>query len=119
MFISDEKQAASRKIAFVYGANDERLMNANKNIYHIASGKDESYIKVEFDLSPLKDGRNARVHIYRAGYHPDDKPSVPLKSFMLPADALNAENQYQPHTFSLYSNLGFTTLKKERCRLGK
>lgn len=49
----------------------------------------------------------------------DDKPSVPLKSFMLPADVLNAENQYQSHTFSLYSNLGFTTLEKERCRLGK
>ena len=72
----------------MYGANDERLMDANKNIYHIASGKDESYIKIEFDLSPLKDGRNAWVHIYRAGYRPDDKPSVPLKSFMLPADVL-------------------------------
>lgn len=114
-----KKQAASRKIAFVYGANDERLMNANKNIYHIANGKDEAYIKVEFDLSPLKDGRNARVHIYRAGYHPDDKPSVPLKSFMLPADVLNAENQYQPHTFSLYSNLGFTTLKKGEVQIGE
>lgn len=40
-----KKQAMSRKIAFVYGANDERLMDANKNIYHIASGKDEAYIK--------------------------------------------------------------------------
>lgn len=114
-----KKQAASRKIAFVYGANDERLMDANKNIYHIASGKDESYIKIEFDLSPLKDGRNAWVHIYRAGYRPDDKLSVPLKSFMLPADVLNAENQYQSHTFSLYSNLGFTTLKKGEVQIGE
>lgn len=114
-----KKQATSRKISFVYGANDERLMNANKNIYHIASGKDESYIKVEFDLSPLKDGRNAWIHIYRAGYRPDDKSSVPLKSFMLPADVLNAENQYQSHTFSLYSNLGFTTLKKGEVQIGE
>lgn len=94
-------------------------MNANKNIYHIASGKDESYIKVEFDLSLLKDGRNAWIHIYRAGYQPDDKPSVPLKSFMLPVDVLNAENQYQLHTFSLYSNLGFTTLKKGEVQIGE
>lgn len=94
-------------------------MDANKNIYHIASGKDESYIKVEFDLSPLKDGRNAWIHIYRAGYQPDDKPSVPLKSFMLPVDVLNAKNQYQPHTFSLYSNLGFTTLKKGEVQIGE
>ena len=114
-----KKQATSRKISFVYGANDERLMNANQNIYHIASGKDESYIKVEFDLSLLKDGRNAWIHIYRAGYQPDDKPSVPLKSFMLPVDVLNAENQYQLHTFSLYSNLGFTTLKKGEVQIGE
>lgn len=114
-----KRQAASRKISFVYGANDERLMNANKNIYHIASGKDESYIKVEFDLSLLKDGRNAWIHIYRAGYQPDDKPSVPLKSFMLPVDVLNAKNQYQLHTFSLYSNLGFTTLKKGEVQIGE
>lgn len=70
-------------------------------------------------MSPLKDGRNAWVHIYRAGYRPDDKLSVPLKSFMLPADVLNAENQYQSHTFSLYSNLGFTTLKKGEVQIGE
>lgn len=76
-----KEQAVSRKIAFVYGANDERLMDANKNLYHLSNGKDASYIKVEFDLTPLKGGGNAWIHLYRAGYQPDDKPSVPLKSF--------------------------------------
>ena len=114
-----KEQAVSRKIAFVYGANDERLMDANKNLYHLANGKDASYIKVEFDLTPLKGGGNAWIHLYRAGYQPDDKPSVPLKSFLIPNDVLNAGNQYQAHTFSLYSNLGFTTLKKGDVQLGE
>ena len=72
-----KEQTASRKIAFVYGANDERLMDANKNLYHLANGKDASYIKVEFDLAPLKEGENAWIHLYLAGYQPDDNPPYP------------------------------------------
>lgn len=114
-----KEQTASRKIAFVYGANDERLMDANKNLYHLANGKDASYIKVEFDLAPLEEGENAWIHLYRAGYQPDDNSSVPLKSFLVPSKVLNIGNQYQAHTFSLYSNLGFTVLKKGETQLGE
>lgn len=114
-----KEQATSRKIAFVYGANDERLMDANKNLYHLSNGKDASYIKVAFDLTPLEGGGSAWIHLYRAGYQPDDKPSVPLKSFLIPNDVLNVGNQYQAHTFSLYSNLGFTTLKQGDVQLGE
>ena len=41
----------STRASFVYGANDSRLMDKNRNIYQVESGKDQSYIKVELDLS--------------------------------------------------------------------
>ena len=35
----------STRASFVYGANDSRLMDRNKNIYQVESAKDQSYIK--------------------------------------------------------------------------
>ena len=43
----------STRASFVYGANDSRLMDKNKNIYQVESGKDQSYIKLELDISAV------------------------------------------------------------------
>ena len=43
----------SARASFVYGANDSRLMDKFKNIYQVESGKDQSYIKLELDISAL------------------------------------------------------------------
>lgn len=93
---------------FIYGANDERLMERYKNLYQLENKKDESYIKVELDIAPLLSGKKAVLNIYRAGYHPNDKKDVPYKSFAIPQEIINEHNKYDWHTISLRSNLGFT-----------
>ena len=60
----------STRASFVYGANDSRLMDTNKNIYQLAGRRDQSYIKLELDISAVDgtpDGK-AKLHVYRAGY---------------------------------------------------
>src|SRR4029453_4206866 len=46
----------SSRASFVFGANDSRLMDRNKNVYQLESARDASYIKLELDVSAL-DGR--------------------------------------------------------------
>lgn len=41
------------KASFVFGANDPRLQNRNLNIQDVASGPNQSYIKLELDISGL------------------------------------------------------------------
>lgn len=102
------KQFASRKTAFFYGANDERLMDANKNMFGIANVKNSSYIKIEIDASLLSDGGNACVKVYRVGFCPTDCPQTPLATFIIPNAVWNQANVEQEHTLSLNSNLGTT-----------
>lgn len=94
----------------VYGANDERLMSKNKNLYNIESNKDESYIKIELNIAPLATGKEARLNVYRVGYHPNDKIEVPLQNFPLSIDLINQQNCYNQHTISLSSEYGITRL---------
>ncbi len=61
---------ANGKATFYYGANDERLMDANKNILGVKAGRDSSYIAIT-----TGDGR---LTVKRQGY---GKPLV--KSFPL------------------------------------
>ena len=71
----------STRASFVYGANDSRLMDRNKNIYQVESAKDQSYIKLELDISALggtPDGK-AKLHVYRAGYKDTDNAAQPLQ----------------------------------------
>ncbi len=100
--------AHSLRTAFVYGANDERLMDANKNLFGLANEKNESYIKIEVDANPLNEGKEAVLKVYRAGFCPTDNPTVPLKEFPMPKELFNKETKYQEHTLTLTSDLGFT-----------
>ena len=103
-----DKETKSTRAGFVYGANDKRLMDKNKNLYQLQNGKDESYIKIELDLDSLTSGKKAMLNVYRVGYHPDDRKDVPFKSFPIPLTLINESNKYDRHTVSLTSDLGFT-----------
>ncbi len=64
----------STRASFVIGANDSRLMSKNKNIHQLENKKDESYVKLELDISAVgasPDGK-AKFNVYRAGYSPKD-----------------------------------------------
>jgi alpha-L-rhamnosidase len=97
----------STRAAFVYGANDSRLMDKYKNIYQIQSGKDQSYIKLELDVSGLSaTAGNAKLHVYRAGYKDTDDASRPLKTFEISNTVISNANKNEEHTFEIRSAFG-------------
>ncbi len=98
----------TKKASFIYGANDERLMKSEFNEYGLHAGRDSAYIKLEFDVTPLDSGNHARLNIYRVGYHPDDRESLALKSFVIPS--VTRKNSEKPHEIRVASNLGITTI---------
>lgn len=98
----------STRASFVYGANDPRLLDKDKNLYHLQNQPNEAYLRLELDIAPLATQGSAQLRIYRAGYHPDDKPDVPFKSYPIPAALLHNGNKYAQHTFELSSDLGAT-----------
>jgi len=102
----------STRASFVYGANDSRLMDKYKNIYQVESGKDQSYIKLELDVSALgsaPDGK-AKLHVYRAGYKDTDTPAQPLKTFEIDGAVINDANKHAEHAVEFRSAFGQITL---------
>jgi alpha-L-rhamnosidase len=98
----------STRASFVYGANDSRLMDKNKNIYQVESGKDQSFIKLELDISAVDgtpDGK-AKLHVYRAGYKDTDTPSQPLRTFEVSTELINNANKNAEHTIEFHSTFG-------------
>ncbi|MFB9109950.1 family 78 glycoside hydrolase catalytic domain [Flavobacterium gyeonganense] len=105
----DEK-SKSTKASLVYGANDQRLMDKNKNLFKLENKKGESYIRIELNTKPLDSDVQAQLNIYRVGYHPKDKTEIPFKSFSIPNTLINEENKYNPHTVIVKSCLGVTKI---------
>lgn len=105
----DEK-SQSTKASLVYGANDQRLMDRNKNQYKLENNKNDSYIQIELNVTSLNSNENAKLNIYRVGYHPNDKKDIPFKSFTISNTIINKENKYNPHTVSIQSCLGATKI---------
>lgn len=104
-----DQENHSTKAGFIYGANDSRLLDKNKNIYQLENKKNESYILVELDISELNEGQDAYLHVYRVGYHPDDRKDRPIHSFPISANIINEKNKYQWHTIFISSIYGTTT----------
>ena len=98
----------STRASFVYGANDSRLMDQYKNVYQIASGKDQSYIKLELDVSAVDGtpGGKAKLHVYRAGYKDSDSPAQPLRTFDISTDLINQANRNAEHVIQFRSAFG-------------
>ena len=105
-----EEQSKSVRAGFIYGANDNRLMNKYMNIYHIENKKDKSYIQIEIDISPLASGKEAVLNIYRVGFHPEDKKDIPVKSYNIPPTILNRQNKYEKQQIAILTNFGHTRI---------
>lgn len=106
-----DQASGSTRAAFVYGANDPRLMDKFKNLHHLANARNDAWIRLELDIAPLKTKSNAVLNIYRAGYTPKDSKTLPFKSFAIPLALINEQNQYAAHRFSVSSNLGDTRIE--------
>ncbi|MEA4917822.1 family 78 glycoside hydrolase catalytic domain [Proteiniphilum sp.] len=105
-----DKESNTTKAGFIFGANDPRLMNKNKNIYNLQNEKDQSYIEVELDISKVDAGANAFLYIYRVGYAPGDNKNTPFRMLAIPASLINKRNKYDKHTVylkTMYSNTEF------------
>jgi len=105
-----DKLSNSTKAGFIYGANDNRLMDRNKNIYKIENKKDSSFIMIELNIAPLNSKKPAQLNVYRKGYSPQDKNNTAFKSFVIPDSIINALNQYEAHSIFLSSVLGDTKI---------
>lgn len=107
-----ELDNGSTQASFILGANDERLMDKNKNIYNIQNGKNESYIKFELDISRIDESGSgvAKLNIYRVGYSPSDKADAPFKSIDIPRKLIDEANKYGAHDIHIWSNCGLLTI---------
>lgn len=105
-------EEGSTRASFVLGANDSRLMDKNKNIYNIESGKDQSYIRFELDISQV-DGSDtglAKMNIYRVGYSPLDRADIPFKSLDIPLVLINNSNKHDDHDIYIWCEYGMLNI---------
>lgn len=103
-----DENSESTEAGFVLGANDPRLMDADKNIRGVENGEDESYVEFELDISEV-DGSDtglAKLNIYRVGYTAEDSAETPLLSSDIPLSLINNENKYETHDFQIASDAG-------------
>jgi alpha-L-rhamnosidase len=92
-------EEGSARAGLVFGANDARLMDRNKNVYRLQAGPDESYIELELDVSAVdgtEDGL-AQLHVYRVGYKDGDSREAPFHSFAILPSVINQGNRHAPH----------------------
>ncbi len=103
----DEKNK-STKGAFVFGANDKRLMDKDLNVQGVENNQDESFIAFELDISQMDGSENslAQMNVYRVGYDVKDTKDTPLYSFSIPKSLINDDNKYDRHTFYVDCNFG-------------
>ena len=97
----------STKASLVFGGNDTRLLQKDLNIQGVVNKKDESYIRMELDISQLSTSEGkAFINIYRVGYAPDDSNEEPLLQFPIASELVNNDNKYEPHTIYVHCNFG-------------
>lgn len=99
----------SSKAGFIFGANDPRLLDVNKNNYSIAG---ENYIEYKIALTTdsaytLGSGTTTSsvLNIYRKGYGPDKAKgqldeSLPLQTFDI-SQIINDTNAHNKHTVKI------------------
>jgi len=102
----------STKASFIYGANDSRLMDLNKNIYQVEKLRNESYIKIELDISGVDGSETglAKINIYRTGYKDTDAPEKPLRTFYVKSQFINNSNKNLEHKVQFSSVFGQISL---------
>ena len=100
-------EPGSSRAGLVFAANDQRLMNRNRNIFQLQDSRDAGYFKVELDVSGLEqpDGA-AQLHVYRAGYRGDDDPARPMQSLSIRRDVISAAAAHAPHHLAVHAEYG-------------
>lgn len=109
----------TRQAAFLLGANDQRLMDADKNIFHLQNARDSSYVKFALDTQGLDEGGTASLTVYRVGYVQTDKREVPLTVIPIPEEVVNKGNRYLKHRVAVAVNLGHTEVFVDGKSIGK
>lgn len=109
----------SRSASMLYGVDDPRLMNADMNLYNIASAPGRSYIKMELSLGKNKRTLHPVINIYRSGYHPDDKADTPLHTLSIPDSIITPGNAHATHRIDFNSILGTTEIMVDGIRIGE
>ncbi|MDE7420741.1 MAG: family 78 glycoside hydrolase catalytic domain [Muribaculaceae bacterium] len=61
---------AGNSASLLFGIDDRRLMDPNKNVYGLKNGLGESYLRLQVEGDSLK--------LFRSGYTPADNPDIPL-----------------------------------------
>lgn len=103
--------SGSTRASFVYGANDSRLLDKNKNIYQVQAARDHTYIKLELDMSSVDEsGGQARLNVYRAGYKNTDSETKPFAVFEISREIINSANRNAEHAIGLTSLFGNITI---------
>lgn len=103
----------SSKGSFIYGANDPRLLDKNKNNYSISG---ENFIKYEIDLTELEGGTgSAKLNVYRKGYGPEKgigqlDESNPIATGVI--SSITSDNKNNKHSIkiSVSGNAATTTV---------
>ncbi len=103
-----DKETKSTKASFVFGGNDRRLMDRDKNIQGVENKKNQSYIRFELDISIIDGSEKgmAKFNVYRIGYNPEDSDDRPFRTYNIPLSLINEANKYERHTFFSECNFG-------------
>jgi alpha-L-rhamnosidase len=100
----------SARASLVLGANDARLMDRNKNIFQVENKKNESYFKVELDISAVNSGNgSAKIKVYRAGYTTTDTATKVIRAFEVKPEFINPENKNKAHHIQIHNEYGTLT----------
>ena len=105
-----DKESRATKVGVVFGANDPRLMDSNKNLNHLNNSENAAYVKVELDTSGLDHGKMSQIKVYRVGYTKADSADKPLYQFDVPQTVINQKNRYQSHTINISSVYGMVDI---------
>lgn len=90
----------SSRAGFLFGGNDSRLMDENKNIQGAHSQRDESFVALVLDIGPVAQGKGAKFVAYRRSYDPKDGPE-PLHTAEIPVDLIHGDNCHSPHNINV------------------
>lgn len=104
-----DKKSKSTAASLIFGANDPRLMDGNKNILGLQNEKDSAYIRVELDVAPLYKKQAAKLNVYRKGYKVNERDLQPIASYDIPNTLINDANKYETHQISISVDAGTTS----------
>ncbi len=109
-----DRDAESQRASFLWGGNDIRLLDPYKNLFGLENARDSSYLQLEYDVS----GAQPTLHVYRAGYAPDDRADRPLLTLPIPDSVIAADDRYAPHRVELSSVFGNTRILIDGTEIG-